>query len=190
MYRANFEEQLIINDDKEEVIVKPKVMSVSELMQNENALLFGYVLLWDFTAESIIKLVPFVIYSMINISGFFIQELIPESQLSKALFPLFNYLELPLLITASHFDMIVMLQLANEAYDTRNAYPLVIYMWIWCLRFENSEISRSSVKAIVTFLDGLMCLNIIPMKLSFQYVEWRRRWTFMIPMERESINDD
>lgn len=183
MYRANFEEQLVINGDREEEIVKPKVMGVSELMRDENALLFAYVLLWDFTARSIAKLVPFVVYSTINLSGFFLQELIPQSNLSAALLPLFNYFEMPLLILASHFDLIVMAQLVRESIETQNAYPLVIYCWIWLLRYENSEISRSSVKLIVTFIDGLLCLIIVPRKVAEAYVTWRRRWTFMIPVD-------
>lgn len=186
MYRANFEEQLVINDNKEEVIVKPKVMSVRELIQNDNALLFATILLWNFTLESVLKLLPFVIYAMINLSSFFIQEVIPHRPLSRALLPLFDYLELPLLTVASHFDLLNMFSLFKESYESHNGYPSVIYFWVWCLRFESSEISRSSVKALFGFVDGIANLGLLPNRLHRRYIDWRVRWTFLIPMDYKS----
>lgn len=183
LYRSNFEEQIVVNEEKEEVILEPKVMCISELMKNENAQLLGYICLWIFTEATLIKLVPFFIYSLVNLSSYFTLDLIPNSGFSNALLPLLNYFELPLLSLASHFDLLAMSYLTKEAYSSGSAYPLVIYLCIWALRYENSEISRSSIKGIVTTIDQLFFMNFIPMRLQAEYALWRTYCTFMIPLD-------
>ncbi|KAH3684736.1 hypothetical protein WICPIJ_004267 [Wickerhamomyces pijperi] len=156
LYRANFEEQIVeFNENKNEVTVKTKIMTMSEFVRNENAQLLGFVILWNFTPMSIIKLAPFFIYSGLNLTSFFTLEIIPDYSFSTALLPLLSYLEVPLLITASHFDLISFGVVLRESIEESNAYPFVIFSFIWLLRYESSEACRSSFNLIFSFVLSL-----------------------------------
>ncbi|KAH3676416.1 hypothetical protein WICMUC_002047 [Wickerhamomyces mucosus] len=160
LYRANFEDKVVeFNEHKNEVIVKSKLMTMSEFVKNENAQLLGYVLLWNFTPRSLIKLVPFLIYSMLNLTSFLTSEVIPDYPFSLALIPLLNYLEVPLLIIASHFDIFSFFILFKECIDIQNAYPFIIFLLIWLLRYESSEACRSSFVKIWSFITSIFIVG-------------------------------
>lgn len=152
LYRVNFEEQVVeFNENKNEVIVKTRIMTMTEFVKNENAQLLGFVILWNFTPMSIIKLAPFFIYSSLNLTSFFTLEIIPNYSFSTALLPLLTYLEAPMLITASHFDLISFAVVIKECYQLSNVYPFIIFSFIWLLRYESSEACRSSFSFIISF---------------------------------------
>lgn len=153
LQRSRIEEEVQIYENQR-VFVKTKYASLTNSLKNENAHLLGYIILWNFTKQSILKLIPFFIYSFLNISSFFILEVFPSSSLSIAVSPLLNFCEIPLLIVASYIDLFVIGVISKESFDDKDAYPFVIYFFIWLLRFENSEASRSSVGLIIRILDN------------------------------------
>lgn len=184
LYRCFFEEQLVeFNEEKSEVIVKTQNISFTEFIKNENAQLLGYILLWNFTEQSIFKLAPFFIYSFLNLTSFVTMELFPENSLSIAILPLLNFLEIPLLIVASHFDLLVSGVLVRECWRLKNSYPFIIYSFIWLLRFETSEASRSSIGSMLRFIDIQLDQEAVPDFIKEQWIKFRQHSEMITPLE-------
>lgn len=188
LYRSNLsvEEEVVDVDESKtrvELVVETQRISASELLKNENAQLLGYAILWWITPESVFKILPFYLYSSLNITTFITTQVIPESAFAVAITPLLNFLEIPMLIGASHLDLIVFAVMLKQALISGSGYAFFIYSFIWVLRFETSEASRTSLNTCVNLLDELISAD----HQSFVYYNWRRcRWLLnkIVPLDK------
>jgi len=188
LYRSNFsiEQEIVELDETKtlmELVVETHRIPISDLLKNENAQLLGYALLWLVTPESFIKLLPFFIYSLINITTYLTTQIIPESALAAAVTPLLNYLEIPMLIGASHLDLVVFIVMLKQACISGSGYALFIYGFIWILRFESSEACRSSLNLCVKTCDELFSSE----KSQYSHIWDRVRFilNIMVPLEKK-----
>lgn len=146
-----------LEDEEEETREETATTFVfSNLLKDENTHLLIFTILWLFTPISILKLVPFYLYSVLNISSYFTELLFPNTALSEALLPLINYFEFPLLVIASYFEILNFILLSKECYLMNNYYPLVIFIVTWVLRFEVSKACYQSVYSIYETLDFVL----------------------------------
>jgi hypothetical protein len=192
LYQGSFEEEVQFDDNQVKVIVKRNIFSLSDSVKNENAQLLGYILLWNVTQRSTLKLVPFFIYSSLNITNYFLLDLFSETAFSHAISPFLNYCEIPLLKIASFIDLLVFGVVGKETNISQNRYPLVIYTLIWLLRFENSEASRTSICMIVRFFDNLVYeKEIFPESVNEPWKSFRDYYHVYFPSKCDlSINDE
>lgn len=188
LYRSNptvNEEVIEVDESKNRiaVVVDTQRISISELLKNENAQLLGYALLWWVTPQSVVKILPFFLYSLLNITTFVTTQMIPESSLAFAITPLLNYLEVPMLIGASHLDLLIFVVMLKQALSSQSGYALFIYSFIWVLRFESSEASRSSLNIVIKLLDDR-----VPKEDVRLYKLWKSvRWVLglFVPLEKD-----
>ncbi|ODV96288.1 hypothetical protein PACTADRAFT_80329 [Pachysolen tannophilus NRRL Y-2460] len=129
---------------------------LSEILKSENAHLLMFSLLWLSTPVNLLKILPFSLYSLLNLSHYLSIEILPDSQFSDAIIPLINYLETPMLVAASHLDILNFLVLGKECFKFKNGYSLALYTLTWCLRLETSEATRYSFHNIIAAIDYLV----------------------------------
>ncbi|CCH41981.1 putative membrane protein [Wickerhamomyces ciferrii] len=175
LFRSNIsvtEEEVSSNDDntsRVELIIEPTRVSLSDLLKDENALLLGYALLWLFTPPSIIKILPFNLYSYLNLTTFITTEILPNTKFSEVFTPCLEYIEQPVLIFASHLDVLIYVIVLRDSLSSKDAYALFIFGFIWILRFESLKASRSSVRSILNSFDYLLSFEPV-----YLYKIWKR----------------
>lgn len=195
LYRSNLtvnEEVIEVDESKKRiaVVVDTQRISISELLKNENAQLLGYALLWWVTPQSGFKILPFFIYSLLNITTFVTTQIIPESSLTAAITPLLNYIEVPMLIGASHLDLLIFVIMLKQSLVSQSGYALFIYTFIWVLRFETSEASRSSLNIIVRLLDDQVPKEDVYLQKTWKTI--RGGLNLFVPLEKpvEVVSDN
>lgn len=162
--------------------VARRSVHLSEILKTENFHLLAFSLLWCSTNQNLFKLLPFTIYSVLNLSSFILNDLIPEYQISEALRPLMDYLENPLLILAAHIDGLVFGILIQECIEANSYYALVLYSLIWGLRVESSEASRCSLYTVLTIIDYFVYQDYSPEWLKNNWERIMRNITTLIPL--------
>lgn len=152
-------------DDSIERIEAGNNIFISYILKTENAQLIISAILWSVTEESIFKLIPFVIYSILNISCFFVFDAYPNETFSVALAPFICYIKDPSLVFSAFNDVAVIGILLNESYYSNSYYAFFLYVFIWGLKVENSEASRIALYKIVQFFDTILTNSYVPLKL-------------------------
>ncbi|ODQ78894.1 hypothetical protein BABINDRAFT_162560 [Babjeviella inositovora NRRL Y-12698] len=161
---------------------------LSEVLRSENAHLLAFGLLWLATPQNIIKLLPFACYSFLNLGHFLINECFSYSLLSAAIAPLLAYLEAPLLLGAAHTDIFIILILLKETVQNRSAFALFFYAFIWGLRLESSDASRSSLYSVLWAIDLFFNRRDVPVNVRESWVHVKTGITTLIPLALEETS--
>lgn len=138
---------------------------ISYILKTENVQIIIFAFLWIVTKASIFKLIPFVIYSFLNVSCFLVFEAFPETQFSLSLAPFINYIKNPLLIFSALIDIFVIGLLLYEAFQNNSYYAFFLYVFIWCLRMDNSDASRIAIFNIIQLIDKLLKNKLVPFRV-------------------------
>lgn len=164
IYKRYFCDEII-----EQKVIDNKTL-ISYILKTENVQIIIFAFLWIVTKASVFKLIPFVIYSLLNVSCFLVFEAFPETQFSISLAPFVNYIKNPLLIFSAFIDIFVIGLLFYEAFQSNSYYALFLYVFIWCLRMDNSEASRIAIFNIIQVIDKLFKNNLIPTKIKQTWI--------------------
>lgn len=138
---------------------------ISYILKTENVQLIICASLWTFTQESVMKLIPFFIYSILNLSCFFVFETYPEAPFSLALAPLICYIRNPFLVFSGLIDIAIIGVLVKEAIENNTYYSLFLYTFIWGLKMENSDASRLALYKCMELIDAILINHYIPEKV-------------------------
>lgn len=128
--------------------------TLSKFLKFENSHLLSFAILWLFTPITIFKILPFTLYSLLNLSNYLAVEIFPESSMAELMNSLIEILETPLLLMAAHLDLLLFPIILVQSTKQQNLYPYVIYTIIWCLRIESSEVSKTSLYCLIHTIDN------------------------------------
>lgn len=151
----------------------------STILKSENTHLLGMSILVSVSYRVWIKLITSFVYSYINLATLFMIDMYPNNGLTKALLPLYNYFEQPLLIGASIIDLSVSLVYLKEfLFNGCPIYLFIIYCMIFAVRFENSKTCQCSSKFLFNFV-----ISVLTKYNSFEgVVNWLKVWDeFLLP---------
>lgn len=148
---------------------------ISYILKTENVQLIISAFLWTVTNESFFKLVPFAIYSILNISCFLVFEAYPQSHFSVALAPFISYIKNPCLIFSAFVDIFIIGLLLNESYHNNSYYVFFLYTFVWGLKMDNSEASRIAVYKIMKVIDLGFNHKFVPYKITHYWVCFKQR---------------
>ncbi|ODV58032.1 uncharacterized protein ASCRUDRAFT_72896 [Ascoidea rubescens DSM 1968] len=151
--------------------------TLSKFLKFENSHLLSFAMLWLFTPITIFKILPFTLYSLLNLSNYLAVEVFPDSSLAELMNSLIEILETPLLLMAAHLDLILFPIILMQSINQQNFYPYVIYSIIWCLRIESSEVSKTSLYCLIHTIDNWVQSSSYVDKYSYE--KWTVFRTFM-----------
>lgn len=141
---------------------KQSSMTLPELLRSENGLLLCLGALYFFTNENVLKLLPFGVYSLLNLCYFFCTEVFCDYSFAAAFMPLVVYMETPLLVFAAHMDMLLFWVLLKESKIKSHLYAVALHLFIFVLRLETSEASRRALYGWIHYIDLFFSLDGIP----------------------------
>lgn len=113
-------------------------------LNSEDFFLMIHATIWVFSPQIIIKLLPFAIYSSLNIAHFLMLDLYPKDQLTIAALPLLNYLEPTLMLATAFLDIILIFVLVIESFIQNSYWGLAFYTYTWALKALSSEHSKNA----------------------------------------------
>lgn len=148
---------------------------ISYILKTENVQLIISAFLWTVTNESFFKLVPFAIYSILNISCFLVFEAYPQAPFSVSLAPFISYIKNPCLVFSAFVDIFIIVLLLKESYSSNSYYVFFLYTFIWMLKMDNSEASRIAVYKIIKLLDSGFSHNFVPLKITQYWIYLKQR---------------
>ena len=138
---------------------------ISYILKTENVQLIICSILWTATNESIFKLIPFAVYSILNVIFFFVFEAYPKSTFSVAVAPFICYIKDPSLVFSAFIDILIIGILLKESYTNRSYYAFFLYTFIWGLKIENSEASRIAITKMVETINPVLMNPYVPQKI-------------------------
>lgn len=163
---------------------------ISYILKTENVQLIISAFLWTFTRESFFKLVPFAIYSILNISCFLVFEAYPQAPFSEALAPLINFIKLPSLVFSAYVDIFIILLLLKEAYQNSSYYVFFLYTFIWGLKIDNSDASRIALFKIINIIDKGFNYKHVPKIVTFYWTVYKAEIFKLLSVTANEYEDD
>lgn len=163
---------------------------ISYILKTENVHLIINAFLWTVTEKSVFKLLPFAIYSILNISYFFVFEVFPTSSFSIAFSPFVEYIKSPALILSAFFDIFVMFILIKESYFKNSYYALVCYTFIWALKMENSDACRVALFQIMRLFNCLIKQKYVPSKVKQFWFSLELEFCQLLSISNEEVSQN
>lgn len=136
-----------------------------------------------------VKVVPFTIYSLMNLSSYLFADLLGSTSFALTLMPFLNYLKEPLLAIASYFELVVLVLFFKDAILDYKLTHFVLYSFLYGLRLDNSYVSRQSFHNVFTQFYSLLEFLHCPPFILIQYQSCQRKLLFFFPIDLEQ-NDD
>ncbi len=156
---------------------------LSEAIKSENFHLLMLAFLWLITPCQLLKIIPFYLYSLLNVAHYYSKEVLnPLGGFSQALTPLITYFEGPILIVASHIDLLLFPIIFIQSIIKGSFFGLIIFFFIWCLKLECSEASRRSIYTVLDLISRIFMQPNIPPHVRYHWFLIRRRVELLIPL--------
>lgn len=160
---------------------KPKNVPLAELLDSESAALLAAAYLHLITPHSSIKLVPLVIYSLLNLGWYILHEAAGPTPLRWSLIELLRSTEPFLLTVASGADFAVLVCYFHHWYTGQTLLmPLVCLIWVCLKRLVHSCMARLLVHHVVdTIVAVFACVPFARSLAKFLVVLQRMLYCFV-----------
>lgn len=122
------------------------------MFRSDNSQLFFAAMLALTSRRLMIKLVPFSVYSILNVCYTLAAEYFPHYSMAQVLLPVMNHLEPPLLTVASYVELALCLIYGLE--NGFRPFPGLMYVTIMFNRMDTSETLRKSIITAMAAVGG------------------------------------
>ncbi|CDK25149.1 unnamed protein product [Kuraishia capsulata CBS 1993] len=165
-----------------------KSVLLSEILKSENFHLLLCAILWQFTKPSLTKILPYGVYSFLNITSYLTVDAFPGNQLSVALLPLKTYSEPLLLLGAAWAELLIFGSLARESWEGESVFYFYFYLFLWGLRTDSSEATRTAFHNVVDMFDWLLLNRLCPPAIRQSWLSFKRPLYALIPLEVQDLS--
>lgn len=138
---------------KSQASINLKETRFSNLLNTENTHLLAISFLTLTSPMNGLKLITFLIYSIMNLSTFVISDLFESNPVMSSLMPLLEYLVCPLLKFSNNVSFLLIFVYAKEMMFEQNYSSFLTYTLVYCLKLDSSQHCRDSLHSMLLFFD-------------------------------------
>ncbi|ODV60696.1 uncharacterized protein ASCRUDRAFT_70577 [Ascoidea rubescens DSM 1968] len=137
-----------------------KLISVNDLVRSENFLFLATSFLYLFSPMSFFKILPFGLFSLLNLMNYLVKEVFRDYSISRHLIPLLKFFEKPSRIICSHIDFFVLIPIIflQSVFINHHFYQLVFFLQLWFIKLESIKSQRTVFYSLIYLVDTLISI--------------------------------
>ncbi|GMM36707.1 hypothetical protein DASC09_040320 [Saccharomycopsis crataegensis] len=162
---------------------------ITEAIKSENFHLLLMALLWLITPPQLFKLLPFAIFSTLNLAIYANRNLwAPKNPFVLATAPLIEYAQHPMMMTVAYIELVLFLVVFIQGALRGSFYAYIMYFFIWCLRVERSPYSRAVIYQFLNLITLALSQPNIPPHVFHNWILIYKRIAEIIPLASSHRN--